>query len=132
MKPRSIYQVVTYTAVLGSIIYSPLLWDPFFSGFAVEWDEFPVALILTLPIAFLCLVPFYGLLRLFQFFNLKQIPYDGWQLQAFAFIVYSFFIFYFQRELKDLFNWYLAYYPVGITYFIWYRRLKSRGKLKSS
>lgn len=107
-----------------------MLWDPFFSDRTIEWDEVPVCFLLTLPISLVCLLPFYGMLKLFQIFKLKQIPYDGWYLQAFACIVYSILILYFQGKYTDLVNWYLGYYPIGIAYFAWYNWLKLNNRIK--
>ncbi|MNJ86052.1 hypothetical protein D3C87_35350 [compost metagenome] len=126
MKPKSIYGVLTYTAIFGSMIYAPLLWDPLFSGARVEWDEVPACFIFTLIVAFVCLAPFYLLLKVFQIIKWKAIPYDGWQLQAFACLVYSFFFFSYNWQFSTLMNWYLGYYPVGIAFFIWYSNSKSK------
>lgn len=123
MRPKSIYQVVFFTQFVGSILYAPLLWDPFFSDRKIEWDEVGPCVLLTLTISFICLLPFFGLLKLFEAqprLN-KLIPYDGWQLQFVAFVFYSCFILYTQREFTDLMNWYIAYYPIGIFFFIRFR-----------
>lgn len=117
--------VLTYTAIFGSMIYTPLLWDPF-SGNEVEWEEVPICFILTLIVCFICLIPFYILLLLFKLFKLKSIPYDGWHLQLVAWVVYSFFFFSYSWQFSTLINWYLGYYPIGIAFFIWYTSSKSK------
>lgn len=124
--------VLTYTAIFGSMIYAPLLWDPIFGGNAVEWDEVPVCFVITLLVCFVCLLPFYLLLLLFWLFKLKQIPHDSWYLQVFAGIVYSFFILTYQMKVTDLINWYLAYYPVGIAFFVWYTKSKNKAVVNNS
>ena len=125
MRPKSIFQVLTYTAFFGSQIYTPLLWNPF-SANEVEWEEVPICFVLTLIVCFMCMLPFYILLLLFRLFKLKSIPYDGWELQAFACAIYSLFIFLDWGEGKGLIYWYLGYYPVGISFFVWYTRSKNK------
>lgn len=130
MKPTNIYFVLLFTQVLGSLIYSLLVLDPFFSNNSFLW--IPVYWILSILISAHYLLPFYGLIWLFG--SVKKlnnfIPYDGWMIQAFGCIVYFLLIFFWADEVENKIHWMLGYYPVGACFFGWYHWLKLKGKTK--
>ena len=121
MKPKQIYQVVFYTQLVGSLIYSEVMCFP--ETLAALVIYFPLSLILSIY----CLFPFYALIILFQYWNIRRIPYDGWLLQAIGCVGY-FLYFHFSRDaVEDSLIWALCYFPAGIGFFYWYHLSKLKG-----
>nr|WP_294862329.1 hypothetical protein [uncultured Fluviicola sp.] len=79
------------------------------------------------------LLPFYGLLWLFQSVKfLRRIPYDGWMLQAVGCVSYFLLIFFDKIDGIEIspIGWALCYYPLGIGLFFWYHWLKKNKKIE--